>query len=138
MTDISVESKEYQTDARQWLLTELVGHQQSVATTFGVLNFALFDAEDHYPNGYIPSGTVLGRVTTGGRLGPYDDAASDGRQTAVGHLYNAITVPADTARKVAAAVIDCFAVIDESKLPTNHGLDAAARADLPLIKYRQS
>lgn len=138
MTDISVETKAFLPDDRAWLLAELVGHQQSTTTTHGVLDFALFDAEDHYPDGYIPSGVVLGRVTTGGRLGPYDGAASDGRETAVGHLYNAIQVPAATSRRVAAAVVDCFAVVDESKLPANHGLDAAARAELPLIKYRAS
>lgn len=136
MTDISVTSQDYQIDDRQWLLTELVGHQQAVGTDFGVLDFAKFTAATHYPNGYIPSGTVLGEVTTGGRLGPYDDAATDGRQTAVGFLYNATRVPAVVATKVAAAVIDCFAVIDASKLPTASGLDAAGRADLPLVKIR--
>lgn len=136
MTDIAVTSSAYQVDDRQWLLTELVGHQQSVATTFVTLDFTKFTANTHYPNGYIPSGTVVGRVTSGGRGGAYDDGASDGRETAVGFLYNAITVPADTSTKVAAAVVDCFAVIDASKLPASSGLDAAGRADLPLIKFR--
>lgn len=137
MTDISVETTgSFQTDDRQWLLFEAVGHQQPVATDHGVLNFALFTANTHYPNGYLPSGILLGRVTSGGRLGPYDNAASDGRQTAVGLLYNATRVPASTSTKVAAAVVDAFAVVDVTKLPTGNGLDTAGRADLPLIKFR--
>jgi Bacteriophage lambda head decoration protein D len=137
MTDISVESRgQFTTDDRPWLLFEAVGHQQPVATDFGVLDFTKFTANTHYPNGFIPSGILLGRVTTGGRLGPYSNSASDGRETAVGFLYNATKVPANTATKVAAAVVDAFAVVSESRLPTNHGLDAAAKAELPLIKFR--
>lgn len=136
MTDISVERTSYQQDDRPWLLAELVGHQQSTTTDMVVLDFSKFTAGTHYPNGFIPSGTVIGKVTSGGRGGPYDNAASDGRQTAVGHLYNAIRVPADLTTKVAAAVVDCFAVVSESRLPTNHGLDTAAKADLSLVKYR--
>lgn len=239
MTDISVESRAFAPDDRQWLLFEAVGHQQPVATTHGVLNFALFTAGTHYPNGYIPSGVLLGKVGADNRLGPYGgrtnevqtvnlgaatagtvtitvdgettsalafnattaavqaalealsnvgpgdivvtggplpgaitltfggryrgvnvaavtvtptgltggtvtvatttaggSTVSDGRETPVGFLYNAISVPANQATKVAAAIVDSFAVVDVTKLPTGNGLDAAARAELPLIKFR--
>lgn len=136
MTDISVTSKEFGSDPRAWLLTELVGHQQSTPTTHGEIDFSLFTANTHYPKGFIPSGIVLGRVTTGGRLGPYGNGLSDGRETAVGFLYNAIQVPANLATRMAVAVVDCFAVIWVPRLPANHGLDTAARADLSLIKFR--
>lgn len=136
MTDISVESTTYLPADRPWLLFEASGPLQPVPTDYGLINFALFTSGTHYPDGFLPSGLVLGKVTTGGRLGPYDDAASDGRQTAVGFLYNAVRVPTDTARKVAVAIVDCFAVVSQSRLPANHGLDAAGIADLPLIKVR--
>jgi len=136
MTDISVETRELLPADRPWLLFEAVGHQQPAPTDFGVLNFALFTAGTHYPGGFIPSGVLLGRVTTGGLLGPYDDAATDGRQTTVGFLYNAVAVPAVLTRRVAAALVDCFAVVSESRLPTGNGLDAAGRADLPLVRFR--
>lgn len=136
MTDISVEYKTYLPTDRAWLLFEAVGHQQPTATDSGLLDFALFTAATHYPDGFIPSGVLLGKVTTGGRLGPYDGAATDGRQTSVGLLYNATSVPADRTRKVAVAFVDVFAVVSESRLPSGHGLDAAARADLPLVKFR--
>lgn len=136
MTDIAVETLTYLPPDRPWLLFSAVGHEGPVPTDSGIINFALFTAGTHYPNGFIPSGVLLGRVTTGGRLGPYDNAATDGRQTAVGHLYNATRVPADTARRVAVAIVDSFAVVSESRLPTGHGLDAAGKAELPLVKYR--
>lgn len=136
MTDISVEKKTFLPADRPWLLFEATGNNGPVPTTHGILDFALFTAGTHYPNGFIPSGVLVGRVTTGGKLGPYSNAAVDGRQTAVGFLYNAVAVPTDTARKVAAAVVDCFAIVSESRLPSGHGLDAAAKAELPMIAYR--
>lgn len=136
MTDIAVETASYTPPDRSWLLTELTGDGQSVSTTSGTIDFTKFTAGTHYPNGYIPSGTVVGVVTTGGRVGPYDNAASDGRQTATGLLYNPIQVPTDTARKVQVAIVDSFAVVSASRLPAASGLDAAGQADLPLIKFR--
>lgn len=136
MTDISVEKKEFLPADRPWLLFEATGNNGPVSTTSGVIDFSLFTKNTHYPNGFIPSGVVLGRVTTGGKLGPYASGATDGRETAAGHLYNAVAVPADTAKKVAVAVTDSFAVVSESRLPANHGLDAAAKAELPRIQYR--
>lgn len=136
MTDISVTSTTYQVPDRSWLLWEADGGINSVARTDGTINFALFTSGTHYPNGYIASGTVVGKVTSGGRIGPYDNAASDGRQTAVGFLFNDIKVPTDTATKQTVTMIDGFAVVSQSRLPTNHGLDAPGIVDLPLVKVR--
>ncbi len=137
MTDISVETRSFGPDDRAWLLTELVGHQQSTATVYGGnIDFSLFTANTHYPNGYLPSGLLLGKVTATGRLGPYSNGATNGTETAVGFLYNATRVPASTATRVAGTVVDSFAIVSESRLPANHGLDAAAKAELPLIKFR--
>lgn len=136
MTDIAVEKKTYLPSDRPWLLFTATGPEGPVPTTDGTLNFALFTANTHYPNGFIPSGVALGKVTTGGRIGPYDNAASDGRQTCIGFLYNSTPVPADTARKVQAAIVDCFAIVSEARLPTGHGLDTAGKAELPLVKFR--
>lgn len=136
MTDISVEKKEYLPADRPWLLFEASGNDGPVSTTTIVLDFSLFTKATHYPNGFLPSGLVLGKVTTGGRGAPYSDAASNGTQTAIGFLYNAVAVPSDLTKKVAVAVTDCFAVVSESRLPANHGLDAAGKTDLKLIQFR--
>src|SRR4051812_19147827 len=125
MTDIAVDTFSYAPPDRSWLLTELTGTGQPVATVSAALDFSKFTAGTHYPNGYIPAGTVLGVVTATGRLGAYASGNADGTQTPVGLLYNPITVPADTSRKVQAAYVDCFAVVSISRLPANSGYAAA-------------
>lgn len=138
-TDIAVTSSTFLPADRPWLLFEATGPLQSVPTTADLINFALFTSGTHYPDGFIPSGVVLGKVTATGRLGPYDNTAVDGRQTAVGFLYNATAVPtSDLARKTSVAYVDTFAVVSESRLPTGHGLDAAGKVELAasFIKFR--
>lgn len=79
-------------------------------------------------DGVIKSGILLGRITATGQYGAYDNAATDGRETAAGFLFNSITVTAGAAR-VGAPLLEHGAVI-EAKLPAGHGLDAAAKTDL--------
>lgn len=136
MTDITVSTVTYGASPRSWLLCELDGVAGPVPRAAGVIDFALFTAGTHYPDGYLQSGQVLGRVTATGRLGPYSNAATDGRQVAVGHLYDDVRVPASTSQRASVAVVDCFAVVSEPRLPTGHGLDAAAKADLSRVQYR--
>lgn len=40
----------------------------------------------------LPAGCVLGKVTTGGKYGAYDDAESDGREDAVGFLMEEVNL----------------------------------------------
>lgn len=136
MTDISVETTQYQVENRSWLIPQpgSVGFGYSPS---GTLDVSAFTEATHYPNGFIPSGTVLGRITATGLLGPYDDGAVDGRETAVGFLFSATKVPASGA-DVGAAYVAAFAVVRVSRLPDESGLDAAARADLSLIHYDES
>lgn len=139
MTDIAVTTTAYQVEKRSWLIPQpgAIGHGYSRS---GTLDVSAFTAGTHYPNGYIPSGTVLGRITATGLLGPYDNAATDGRQTAAGLLYAATKVPnpADTTVDVGCAYVAAFAVVRPSRLPFQAGvgsLDAAGRADLPTIYF---
>lgn len=115
---------------RSWLASaDGTQHLKSI-----VLALPLFDADDHYPNGVIMSGTVLGKCTSGthsGKYGPYDNTATDGRQTAKGHLFNSTPVRTDaSAPTYVGAPLQRSGVVDESMLPTNHGLDSAAKTDL--------
>lgn len=90
-----------------------------------------------FPDGVVPSGVVLGKITATGLYGPYSNAAADGRQTAVGFLYKTT----DLRGKSAADAQDMTAAlfwhgeIVESFLPVGHGLDAAARAELTQIRF---
>lgn len=129
MTDIAVERKQFQVDDRDWLLFEAQGNPGPVPTSSGVLDLSAFTAGTHYPQGWIPSGTLL--VAGANGLGPYT-----GTGDPAGLLYNAVSVTGDLTRKVGAAYIDCFAVVSESRLPAGSGIDADAKAALPLIQFR--
>jgi hypothetical protein len=111
----------------------------------GTLDLSKFTAAQHWPSGYLPSGTLLGVVTAGGLLGPYLDAAVDGRQTAVGVLRHSIQVVryvgGATKTKVGCAYM-VHGMVSQARLPFTVGnaagggyVDAAARADLPLIYW---
>jgi hypothetical protein len=69
MTDISVSSVAYQVEKRSWLLSQ---HGTDPGTTPSItLDVSAFTAGVHYPNGYIPSGTNLAKITASGLYGPY-------------------------------------------------------------------
>jgi hypothetical protein len=69
MTDISVASTSYQVEKRAWLLGQ---HGTDPGSTPSItLDISAFTPSVHYPNGYIPSGTPLGKITASGLYGPY-------------------------------------------------------------------
>lgn len=69
MTDISVATVNYQVDKRAWLLSP---HGTDPGATPSItLDVSAFTPSVHYPNGYIPSGTPLGKITATGLYGPY-------------------------------------------------------------------
>lgn len=97
-----------------------------------VLAKALFTEGTHYPAGVIKSGTLLGRASSGthsGKYGPYSDGATDGRQVAVGVLFNSTPIRSDSPSYIGAPM-QRWGVIDESSLPANNGVDSAAKTDL--------
>ncbi len=53
----------------------------------GTLNLGSFVAATHYPDGHIRSGTPVGQITASKLYGPFDSAATDGRQNFVGFVY---------------------------------------------------
>jgi hypothetical protein len=69
MTDISVATVNYQVEKRAWLLSP---HGTDPGTTPSItLDVSAFTPAVHYPNGYIPSGAPLGKITATGLYGPY-------------------------------------------------------------------
>ena len=140
MTDISVVTTSYQTEKRSWLLSP---HGTEPGTTPTItLDVSAFTAATHYPNGYLLSGIVLGRITATGLYAPYVDANSDGTQTAVGILFSSVKVPnlSDLTKDVGAAML-VHGFVAQSKLPianaaTGGGyIDAAGIVDLKLIHF---
>lgn len=100
------------------------------------LDRSAFDLVTDFPNGFIPSGVVLAKITASGLYGPYDDAGAGGLEVAVGFLAVTVAAPTEAAatQDIAAALYWHGEVV-ESMLPTNHGLDAAAKTDLA-AKFR--
>ena len=139
MTDISVHRDVYQVEKRSWYLghPDYPGFLQSVT-----LDVSAFNAV-HYPNGYIPSGTILAILDAGGKAVPYLDAGTGGAGVAKGILWSATKIPnlADPTKDVGAAMLVAFAPVSQAKLPftssTTQGgfIDANGRGELPLIYW---
>lgn len=141
MTDIGVYTTSVQAEDLSWDLS----NPDVPFVDGGTLDIALFNAAQHYPNGYIPSGCVLGVKTSTGLIGPYLGAAADGRETAVGILRASVHVlqPNGTAKaKIGSAVLKAFGVIKKSRLPFTSSnaalggyIDTAGEADLPKLHF---
>lgn len=77
MTDVSVLSTSFQVENRSWLLgPHGTGPGDNPSIT---LDVSAFTPAVHYPNGYILSGTPLGKITASGKYGPY--SVTDEQQT---------------------------------------------------------
>jgi hypothetical protein len=91
------------------------------------LDTSTFTPNTHYPAGYFPSGLPLGRITATGKVGPYDNAASDGREVLRGFLMDDVHAPAvNTLDPVGAMFIHGGVVL--ANLPI--AVDAAGQADV--------
>ncbi|OZF25178.1 hypothetical protein CH296_28090 [Rhodococcus sp. 14-2496-1d] len=140
MTSIEVQTNPFQNDNKQWLLSP---HGTDPGTTPSItLDVSAFTQATHYPNGFIVSGIVLGKITANRKYGPYDDTATDGRQTAAGILFAARKVPnlLDLTKDVGSGLL-VHGFVDPAKLPianaaTGGGfLDTNARTDLRMIHF---
>ena len=141
MTDISVYQQTFPTENLSWDLSAL----EVPYVEGGTIDVSKFNQSQHFPNGFIPSGTVLGKVTASGLLAPYLDSASDGTQTAVGILRASVSVVqlnGTLKAKVGVAVLKAWGVVSVAKLPFTSSnaaaggyIDANGQADLPHIHF---
>jgi hypothetical protein len=116
MTDISVAVTSYQSEKRSWLIGSHGADPGATPTI--TLDVSAFTAATHYPNGYIMSGIVLGKITATGLYAPYLSTNSDGTQTAAGILFSSVKVPnlSDLTKDVGAALF-VHGFVAQSKLP---------------------
>lgn len=119
---------------KSWIYAGRDGSTQNMLG--GTLDLTLFVAEDHYPDGSIRSGTVLARVDAtdvNSLLGPYDPAALDDRDTALGLLFEDTKVSAGQTRAGCAVFHDGPVV--EANLPATSGIDTDAKTALTHITF---
>lgn len=102
--DTSVQSTAYQVEKRDWMLSILgqtPGENPSVT-----LDVSKFTQGVHFPNGFIPSGTPIGLLTSGGLGGPYS-GTTDEVQTVTeggsGLTSFTLTLSGQTTGSIAAA-----------------------------------
>lgn len=86
---------------------------------------------------YSP-GQVLGQITADDKYAAYDDAASDGTETAAGVLYGElVNEDQDNAADMPATIINCLAEVQTSGLVFEDGVDEdAAIADLRALNIK--
>lgn len=140
--DLAPRRAGYAVDDRRWLRD-----RHGFDTTLGVtLDGSLFPAE-RFPDGTVPSGTVLAQATDSRLWGPFDPAATDGRQTPaagrVGLLLEPQTVAAG--RRNSCAMLDAGAVLADYLPTPPTGVTGAAaalgvltdavRAALPRVRF---
>ena len=133
-TDITVSAEtKRRAPSRRWL----AGPHGVDLPKHGVYDFSLFTHANFTTDGLIPSGTLLGVVTTGGKVGPYDSGASDGRQVAAGVAFNDTSIPSNPATVVTDAYLPhCGVRVSALPLTTGPGaLSVAARGDLSNIVF---
>lgn len=131
MTYIGVETNQYQVEDRSW---DLSPHGSEPGTTPSItLDVSAFTAGTHYPNGYLPSGLPLGKITATGLYGPYDAAVdpADGTEDCAGLLFASVKVP--TGAESVGGALKVHGFVDAAKLPV--ALDAGGQADLTLIHF---
>lgn len=96
------------------------------ATETGTLDVSKFTAQTHYPNGVIPSGTAVGKVTATGLYGPYKTSGSDGDDVLVGFTVSPVKVEPGVTR-ISVGILTHGRVV-ESKLP--FAVDANGKNDV--------
>lgn len=129
-----VVTNSFQVESRGWLWgpngTE-PGDNPSIT-----LDISKFTAGTHYPNGYIPSGCVLGKVTATGLYGPYNPGAADGTQVAAGLLFDSETVATGQTQATNAMLVR--GSVNPLRLPFQSGtgsIDTAGKTALNLIYW---
>lgn len=103
------------------------GHSADTNQTV-TLDISEFDEATHFPNGFLPSGTPIAKVTATGLYGPYTPAdTTPGTGVLAGFLYSPLTV--EYADQTIAGAMLVHGPVVEDRLPTS-ALDANGKTDV--------
>lgn len=126
--NLAVETTAYTTENQSWL-GSAHGTNECDSVTLDADKFLTA-----FPTGIVPSGVVLGKITASGLYAPYTDLGTHGAgtETASGHLFTTADLKGTTAGTAKDTVVPLLwhGSVIEAKLPTNHGLTAAAKVDV--------
>lgn len=125
--DLQFETEDtFLNDDKSWIRRrEGLDDMQSIT-----LDLTTFVLATHYPNGFIPSGIALGKITATGLYGPYASGALDGRQDGRGFLGGAVDMTKVPATNKSVSALFWRGTVREARLPANHGVDAAFKVDV--------
>lgn len=127
MSNFAPKRTSYDTGDSRWLRNALQADTHEVTIDGDLFPTGTF------PGGLIKSGTFIARTTAGDKdAGPYSDAATDGRTTAVGLLRNDVVVKPGERHLVAVVH---GGTVDRRFLPTNSGRDTAGEGNLTAIAF---
>lgn len=121
--NLSTTTETFGQDDQSWLAS---AHGTDTARTI-TLDTSMFTPATHYPGGYLPSGLPIGKITATGKYGPYDGAATDGREALAGFLFTAVSAPSVNTIDPQGALFWHGAVV-EAKLP--RPVDAGGKGDV--------
>ena len=97
--------------------------EHTMAKRSGITLDATTVGADANGNKILVAGTVIGEITATGKHGAYDNAENDGREVAVGFLWESVNLKDGD--------VICGALLHGSVLEARvSGLDASAKADL--------
>lgn len=120
--DLSVKSETWGGDDQSWLGAS---HGQDMGRSV-TLDTSAFTAGTHYPDGYVKSGTALGKITASGLYAPYNNGAADGSETLAGFLLTPVKMTSGGA-DVGGSLFEHGRVV-EANLPI--AIDAAGKTDV--------
>jgi hypothetical protein len=89
--DLTVRTETLGSGNQTWLGS---AHGTSSGRTI-TLDKSTFTSGTHYPNGYLPSGTPISRITATGKYGIYDNATVGGQDVLSGFLLTDVPVPSE-------------------------------------------
>ena len=100
--DLTVRTKSWQADDQTW---KAAAHGTDLARSISV-DAALFTPATHAPNGFLPSGLPVAKVTATGLYGPYTTGGAGGLQTFAGLLEVNTVLPSPNTGAVGTALFE--------------------------------